>query len=804
MKKTVLCLVLLSLSLLAMAQVSHVVTAQNQAPINYAFGENVTMRVEVNMGAQSIQSVRLRYRFAQDIIYHSQDMKAQAPGSPIWETELKSTQIKDKDIQYYFEFVLRDLSVEVLPWEFDINGPYTLVPGPMSGKLNSGFVLLSADGEFESHDAFVFAVSFFEIAEDIDTNSIRVWVGGKDVTKKSTITENAVVYRDTKTNGEELRALITATLNKEKVQSQIWSLKTPKIKAPFPVNYSGSVNFATNIYDHNFSSDLNNIFENKNDWMSWAEASANYGKLTSYTNLLISSHEDKNSQRVNHYTLGFKLPFLEVAAGDYSPKISSFVLNNRNQYGLYAKLFAKQLGIEVVAGEMVRSTKLASVDASGSPISAPGGTFRQEVIGAKLRLGNENGFSLSINGARNRDIISSLPKEQYTYLNAQNEEQHSITPKDNLVLSLDMKLNIPDQSVVLGAEIAGSLLNTNTLDAPITADEIEQIAPDLDFLHPDELADFFIINRNMQPFLPSKNNLAATGYFRTFFWNNLFNISYTAVGSAFNSLSINQYPKDTSQINVSDQFFIGRYFNLTGGYNRNENNLSLSYSETQLNESWFAQAMLRIPYFPYIKGAYFNTDSSNKNNDKVQDISLFVPYKRNSNSLSVGLGYDFKKIPLLPSQLDLTYRMGTNNSMEGATNDLVYEYFSNSFNLSMTNRLIVLPLKTQFVFSVANQKKDLGISSTADLADENYTWFFKAEYAFFKEKLIPFGSYRRVNLTGDQAAQSFDYITFGLDARPISDMSISTGISQKYERFNDDPMLKNNLFTWNFLISQRF
>ncbi|HPV14922.1 MAG TPA: hypothetical protein PL126_04665 [Candidatus Cloacimonadota bacterium] len=803
MKRIIICLILLSLSIIAMAQTTRVITAQNQAPMTYTFGENVTMRVEVNIGANDVKTVRLRYSYAQETIYHTQEMRRQAPGSLFWETVLKSSQIKDKDVRYYYEFVLNDQSVEILPLEFEVNGPYTLTPGPMSGKLEEGFILLSTEGEFES-DAFVFAVSFFEIADEISPSSIRVWVGGSEVTKASTITNNTVVYRDSKTNGEEVRALITAVKGGKKVQSQLWNIKTPKIKARSPFIYSGSVNFASNIHNHDYSATLTDVIESENDWMAWGDASINYGIATAYTNLLFSSLEDKNAQRVNRYTIGFMLPFWEIVAGDYTPQISHFVLNNRNQYGLYSKLYERQMGLEVMAGEIVRSTKLPSTDDNGLPIQAPGGTFRQEVVGGRLRIGTEQGFSIGINGVRNRDIISSLSKEIYSYTDQNGNVIYTVTPEDNIVASLDMRIHLPEQSVVLGAEVAGSFLNTNTIDPTISAEDIGQLAPDLDFIDPGELAELFVINRNMQPFMPSKHNLAATAYLRTIVFKNLLNISYTAVGSAFNSHSINQYPKDTSQINVSNQYYLGRYFNLNGGFSRTKNNLSLTGAETQTSDSWFVQAMLRIQNLPYLKGSYFNTTTTNENNGRLQDPSLFVPYKRNSNSLSVGLGYDIKQIPVLPSQLDLTYRMGTSNSFQGANNNLMYENFSNSINVSMTNRLVIIPLKTQFVFSRAAQDRDLGTLSLPDLSNSNYNLFARAEYALLAEKIIPYTSYRRVNLTGDLTEQSFDYISLGLDARPIQNMSISTGINQRIQKFKADSNLKNNLLTWSFTISQKF
>lgn len=804
MKKILICLALLSISIVVLAQSNHTVNAQNQAPAHYAFGENVTMRVEVNIGAQVVRAVRLRYRQAHEDTYRYLYMKRQAPHSPIWEGILKSHHIKDRDIQYYYEFVLDDYREEILPYEFETNGPYILSPGPMHGKLDAGFVLLSTEGEFES-DAFVFAVSFFEIAHDIDLSTVKVWIGGVDVTRFCTITDNAVVYRDPKFKGGEARALVTAMRGKGRVQSQIWNIKAPgKAKTRIPVNFTGNINFATNIYDHDYTEGLTNVFENKNDWTAWGEASLNYGVITGFTNLLFSSLEDKNAQRVNRYTAGFRFPVWEVIAGDYSPKLSNFVLNNRNQFGLYSKLHGRQIGIEVMAGEIVRATMLPNVDDTGATIQAPGGTFRQEVIGGRLRLGSENGFSIGINGARNRDIVSSLPKHQYSYINQNGDRAYNLTPQDNMVISADMRINLPEQSVVLGAEVAGSLLNTNTLDDPITPEDIALIAPELDFIDPAQLSDIFVINRNMQPFEPSVDNFAGTAYLRTIVFNNLLNFSFTAVGEAFNSLSINQYPKDTSQINITDHFCIGRYFNFNGGFNRTKNNLSLTRTETQISDTWFGQAMLRIPLFPYLKGSFFSTVTTNENNPNLQDPSQFTPLKRNSNSFSFGVGYDIKQIPVVPSQFDITYRMGTNKSLEGEAQILNDENFSNSINISMTNRFVVIPLTTQFVFAKTSTDKNLSVFTPANLPNSNYNLYARAEYALFSEKLVPYTSYRRVSLAGESSDKSFDYITFGLDTSPIRDMSISTGISKKYEKVINDPSIKNNLLTWNFMISQRF
>lgn len=811
MKKLLIIISLVAISAFAFAQANHRVVAQNQSPLTYIYGQDTRMRLEVNMGLQEINEVRLRYRIAssgaENLLYLQETMKPQAPGSAIWEAIIPARYIQDRDIQYYFEFKLKDLSVEVMPWEFDINGPFLLTPGQMKGRVEEGFVLLSQDDEIDQSDGFVFAVSFFAIADAIDPNSLRVWVGGKDVTKKAVISENTIVYRDKRGSAGEVRAFVTASIDGEEVQSQTWKARVQGNKYTLPVTFNGSVNFASNVYDYDYKSDLFKIYEAKNDWVSWADLAATSGRVTAYTNIYYSSLEDKDLQRINRYTLGLKTPFLEVAAGDYSPNLSLFTMNNRNLYGLYGKLFAKYIALEMAAGEMVRSTT-----AYDSTSTLVGATFRQEAIGARLRLGLEHGFSIGINATRNRDIISSLSIDDIMVTNANGEQVLAVTPKDNLVLSVDAKLNIPDQNVILGVEVAGSVLNTNTLDGPITSEDIQEYASELDFVNPEELADLFVINRNMEPFMPSLNNLAWTAYFRTFFWNNLFNINYSVTGSAFNALSTYYQQNDTQVLSITDNFFVGRFLSLSGGYSVTMDNFSKSFAETNRSDAWFVQSLLRFPNLPYLKASMFNTDTSNLNNPDVQQAVDFLPYKRNANNISVGLGYDFKQIPVVPSQLDITYRISKDDRKEGHTGSEVqiYENFGNSINVSMSNRLGIIPLRTQFVFSLANQERELGITAPGvdpqQFKDDNYTIFAKADYTLFKNRLIPYLSYRRVNLSGDQAEQSFDYLTFGLESTPIRDMAVSTSISQKYHRFAAlaDQIQDNDTFTWRFQISQRF
>lgn len=798
MKKQFITTILALFTLAAFA-----VTALHVPPLTYTFGNDVTVRLEIQEGLESIREVRLMYRVQGASNYMGVKMDAEAPGSIWYSAVIPANQIEDNDMEYYFEFDRINQEMQKMPEENFQVKPYTLIPGSMKGKIDPGFVLLSTEEDFPQDEGYLLAVSYYAIAENIDVSSIKVWVGGENVTRKATITENSLVYRDNKPELGLRKAVVTAiTKGGDEIQSQTFVTNVTGTGRGRPFEYWGNFNFASNVYDYNYKdTSVANAIEADNDYAAWLDAYGKYGIVDLKTYLYISSLEDEEQQAVNRYSFGVQIPHLQFVAGDYSPALSQLTMYNRNVRGLYGKVGTSFLGLELSAGEMVRKTTLE--DSLDAPI---GGTFKQEALGGRLRLGMENGFMLGINVSRNRDLISSLDPDYFIRYQMDNgtivDTTFIVEPRDNAVVSVDARLNIPEQNVTLGVEVAGSLLTRNTYGGALTSDEIAQYVEDADIIDPEAIADLFVINKSMEPLLPSLANLAWNAYFRTFFWNNYLNASYSVTGPAFNALSTFTQQKDTQTISITDQFSLGRLLMLSGGYNISTDNYSGTASENNQYDSWFVQSVLRLPRMPYLKAAYFNTDARNEDDPDVPGISAFVPYERNSHNLSVGLGYLIDQIRVLPSQLDVTFRTGKDDSKTNEALD--YENFSNSLNISLSNRLLLVPLRTQFVFSIANQNRDPQDVAIGELKDNNFTLFAKANYSLFRDKLIPYFQYRLVNLTGDQQDQSFNYYTLGLEAFPIRNLSICTDVSKKYYTNKVNNLQNSDTLTWKFLLTQRF
>ncbi len=802
MKKFVIVAMLLLAIGCVFAQVGQTIQAENLSSYAYTFDEDIVMRVEVYRGLDDLREVRLRYRKINTLEYDTQVMSQSELDPNWWEVTIPRKAHDNSDMQYYFEFILNDMRVEIMPWEFNTVGPYYMVSGAMKGRVEPGFMLLTTDADVSQDQTYLLAVSYLGISEQIDPNSIKVYVNNKDVTGKAVIEDNTIIYRNEKPVGGLTKAVVTADMNGEKVQSPTW-VTTVTGRDRIKLGFGGSLNFASNYYDYDFDSPIDSKADNtESDWAAWGDVYGSAGKATLLSSVYYSSLEDENKQRINRYTVGMKIPHLQVFAGDYSPNLSNFSMSNRNVYGLYGKLYMKYLGLEVTAGQMVRNTVQEAIYNGNQLVLPASGTFKQEALGARLRMGSEQGFTFSINATRNRDIISSLDPAYYSYT-MNGETYYTVTPKDNLVLSTDIRLNIPAQNIMIGAEVAGSLLNNNTIGGAITSDELEVYASDLDFIDPEALEDIFVINRNMEPIMPSMNNLAAMAYFRTFFWNNLFNVNYSVTGSAFNALSTYYQRNDTQVLSFTDQFTIGRVLTLSGGYNVTSDNFSDTYAEMNRNDTWYVQGLLRLPWFPYLKASYFNSKTENENNPDVQANSLFIPFERNATNLSFGMGFNLKKLPILPTSMDVTFRTTKDDKTTNNAAAPDYENYTNSINISMNNSLSFMPLRTQFAFSLANPKNPDDLEFD-DLKDENYSLYGRVELALFKKSIIPYVQYRLVNNITPTTDQSYTYYTGGLELYPWKSFAINTDVTQRTFENLLDPTQDKDIMTWRLLLTQRF
>lgn len=783
------------------------VSALHVAPETFVPGKDVELLLEVVQGQENLSGIDLQYRLRGTTVWQIQAMRQDDPSSLFWRGAIPRAAVTTVDVEYRFEFKLLSGGFEYLPPDDGLSPLYSLRANAPKGTKSSGFVLISDDSTISADDGYVLAVSYLALAESLDPNSIRVFVGDRDVTRQTEFSGSVLLYREDRPQHGPRQAMITAKVKGADVYSDTWSTQIlPGTRGPaLPFTYRGSVNFASNIYS---VSDKDLAFGNtENDFSTWADLYANYGILDMQTNLLISSLEDSNKQPVNRYTFGIQLPVLDIFYGDYTPSLSQFTLSGRNVRGLYSRFHTRYLSLSWAHGESVRKTTVEANSDTNSPAS---GTFKQEAIGARVQFGDDTGFRLGITGSRHRDIVSSLNEEYYRYErnpgSATPDYVYTSMAQDNAVLSADLQLGIPSQNFVIGVEAAGSLLNKNTIPGPLTAQDLEDYGLDIELggnsVDPADYADTFVINRNMEPFIPSRANVAWTGYARLLILRNLLSLQYSETGSSFNALGTAGQMNDSRVITITDQINFGRLFFLSGGLNLTEDNLMGHKSETNQYQSIFAQMIIRPNNLPYLKASFNDNRGENKVNEDIETDS-FEPFQRNAQNMSFGIGYNIVQIPLVPTQLDISYRIGANDSeripVTESESVKITENKSDGIAFTMSNRFAMLPLRTQVSYSTANNKDQL-----STLEYKNSSIFLKADYALWENRIKPYVSFRNTSLSGDNQPQKYNYINLGLESYPIHNMSVTADLGLKGYKNDSDSSKDYDTTTFKLLLTQRF
>ncbi|MCK9333140.1 MAG: hypothetical protein M0Q19_08180 [Candidatus Cloacimonetes bacterium] len=785
----ILALILSSISLLA-------ISALHVSPQTFVPGTDVELLLEIVQGHEEISTVEVQYRAVGTTKWYNEPMRQDDPNSLYWRGIIPRTAVKTDDIEYRFEFIMPNGSSSYLPTDDGITPLYTIKLNAPKGSLTEGFVLVSDESSVSADDGYVLAVSYLALSGDLDPKSIRVFVGDRDVTHDSEIGESVLVYREDRPQDGIKKAMVTAKVKGAEVYSDTWITQVlPGSQKPqLPFTYRGSVNFSANMYS---VSNKDNAFSDPDDdYRTWTDLYGSYGIADLQANLLVSSLEDKNKQPVNRYTFGVQIPMLDVFFGDYSPSLSQFTMSGKNIRGLYSRFHTRYLELSWAHGESIRKTKTEADPILGTNAS---GTFKQEAIGARLQFGNDQSFRLGVTGTRYRDIISSLDKGVYQYTDDNGDTAYNVKAQDNAVVALDMQLNVPDQNVMAGIELAGSILNNNTIPGPISSEELDEYGIDLVDIDPADYADYFVINKNMEPFLPSKANVAWTGYLRMYFLNNFLNVQYTETGSAFNSLGTYNQLNDTKVISITDQYTLGHLLTMSGGFSTTEDNLMKHKSETNSYQNIFAQAILRYPNMPYIKASLNSSTGKNKNNPDID--SEFEPYNRKALNMSFGIGYNIVQIPQVPTQVDISYRLGSSESERKPDENVekITENANNGLAFTMNNSYLMLPLRTQISFATASNKDKLGNATS-----KNSSFFLKAYYELWENRLNPYVSYRNTSLSGDYDSQTYNYFNLGVESYPINNMTVTADLGLKNYKNKDYGDADYDATTFRLCLTQRF
>ncbi len=798
MKKIIHIIILISLCSLLAATV----TLKHNPPLSLSPGSEQILTLEVIEGIDDVDEVNLFYRQFGSQSFISVLMTRDTGIQPLFTAQIPD--IIEQGIEYYFEVKQLNGSIETLPASQPDLNPYRLQAAAAEAPSDD-FILLSPDSpSVPENTDFIIAVSYFAMMDEIDVSTIQVLFDGNDITERATITGNMLSLRMEKVPaGRHSFQIKAETMSGKPIVSRSWQTKVSGREAVrLPMNMTGHVRF-TGTYD-NTDYDKESDDNKRGDWDIKVKSQQRWFNM--FTKLYLTSEENSDRQPLNRYTFGIQVPHFELLLGDDSPYFDSFTMNNKNVRGIHGDLNLDGLRLKVLYGESKRQIDGEYVEnTDGTHTIRETGTFKRNTFGFRTEAGTRSTFLWGLSVVKNKDERFSLDEKEVI----NSDGVHVNTPKDNLVIGTDMQLATFRRAFVLGAEAAVSFYNRDTYDGAMTKDELNDYlygeeSTDEFPLDPESVEDLIVINKNMEPIEPGKSSLALRLYSQLRVYRNFLSISYSEIGSAYNSLSASYLQNDASVLSVTDNVtFWDNQIQLALGVNWQEDNLAEQKESTNESLNWFTQLTVGPRGLPALRLGY--SISTNENDAEEIESKL----DQTVTQMNFGLSYDAIGLSAVPTLFSVGYDVSNGES------DMYNNYEDNmsTISLSAVSRFRDLPVKTVLQFSTTSQDFDQeynnpiddpnNASATQLVTEESNTayntLYGRMDWKFIEDRLKPFWSISWTTVSGDSDSKTNNV---SLDKTDTSQDVFNTSIGTSYMVIEDlDTMLSFGLrnFTDNEL-----
>lgn len=488
---------------------------------------------------------------------------------------------------------------------------------------------------------------------------------------------------------------------------------------------------------------------------------------------------------------------------------------NRNVTNIYGSLTRQ----EVLAndGSVVDTTYSLGFADEGR------GTFTREIIGGRVAFGNPRKFQFGIHALKveddttsldritdfntlqtfRRDLSTGLSPADITKLTNQPEllaVSGNPTPNGNLVAGADLKMTADKRRIQLEAEVSAGMLNSDITGGALTVERADELGFDIDEDDADlldRISRYIIINENLRNlplritddddtefFFPTAI-LAGNGLTSLNYGANNLRVQYRWIGPDYNSLANNTVRRDVAGITITDRIrmFRNRIF-LTLGYETLDDNVVGNLDATtntqtlRTNLSWYPINRLLPRVSLGIRSrsrdndvVRFNPNVGNARlNAAVQNFvivagdTLGAPTARSNSTFNFN-GSITQQFELFDMQHDASLNLNTLQ-----TTDDVFEFGdtkSTSVSVNVNSRFAIMPLSTNFGFTVNNTETISGLNKF-----EIFGFFVGGTYFMMDGKL---------RLTGRLASTSNKTTTLPLR---INDNNTDTAIDDFFEPDN--------------------
>lgn len=650
---------------------------QHQAPTLINADEVTQLEFLVpGVNPSDILQAYLFYRSEGDLGYAQKEVQFQ---NGVFEVTLSPDELSGSAVEYYFQLALNSLSQDVFyPDNVPSENPIKIelvqnsqdIPFLDDRKRAEGIdytVISPKPGNgLAPNDAYI-AIALYYDKEVIPTGSFKLFLNNLDVTTFADTSDYFISYVPKDLERGTYQVRVEYHIASEELLVTDWEFRIVRPGQSEAVALGPSLRPSGRLEltarNQVISGNTNNAYTGR------TSLSGAYGKFKYSLSGFLTSQESARLQPQNRYNARLSLgKWWKFEAGHIFPQLSKFTISGRRIEGINTSLHLlwENINVQFLYGELSRditniytsideefvysdSAQTQVVDTTYTLSFENGGrgTFKRNIIGGRVALGNPRYIQLGIQAMKVEDDTTSIFNvSNYTDILQQpgallnnlsvagqqrlmespdllRVEGGGVRPKGNIVAGVDLRFAFDKNRIRFQTETVASALNNDIYGGPLTAvqaadlgfEDVEQ--KDLDILQ--EISQFIIVNENVNVlplrltgigtdstetefFFPT-SILGSNTEFSMVYPKNTFRLQYRWVGPDFISLANSTIRKDIAGFTISDRFrmFKNQVY-VTLGYERLTDNVTDTKEATTVtssirsNLSWYPvnQSLPRI------------------------------------------------------------------------------------------------------------------------------------------------------------------------------------------------------------------
>ncbi|MEL1236001.1 MAG: hypothetical protein VXA61_04945, partial [Candidatus Neomarinimicrobiota bacterium] len=369
-------------------------------------------------------------------------------------------------------------------------------------KAQSEVLIMSPENESVVNNESVLIAASLLGVQNINSGSVRLLLDGMDVTNQAYVDSDMIscLLNDVEPGDHEINLFVNGSPTK-------WVFTATAKESN--LKYSGKIRSSSSM--DQIDDQTLNINKMTLDFKGSA-----YDWLNVRTNLKLTSQENSLYQPRNIYGLQLGLKdILTLRLGDSNPRVSHLTMNGKRIRGMDLDFTLGWFNFRFLNGEINRAVQGDLANAYSFDIDTDdlgkkylsldrsGYTFTQNVSSVRLSFGKGDIFQWGFNYMKARDDTSSVDPElmnaQIFYESDQigsvagldsgtvytiselgtnarvldGSEWSGSGPKDNLVVSSDIGMNLFNKRIRLDGEVAFSMTNNNIWGGPLSLAELD-------------------------------------------------------------------------------------------------------------------------------------------------------------------------------------------------------------------------------------------------------------------------------------------------------------------------------------------